>query len=120
MRRGLIIDDDADMRALVRTVLEIETDFFDCTEATDGIEGLELWRAERHDVVVLDQRMPGIAGLDVARAILADDPEQVVVMFSAWLEPDVVSAAEEIGVRAVLGKHEVGDLAGVINAAFAA
>ena len=117
---ALIIDDDPDMRALVRTVLEIETNFVTCTESVDGVDGLALWRAERHDVVVLDQRMPGMAGLDVARAILAENPKQVVVMFSAWLENNVVDAAKDIGVCAVLPKDRVADLAGVINDTFAA
>ena len=115
---ALIIDDDPDMRALVRTVLEIETNFVTCTESVDGIDGLELWRAERHDVVVLDQRMPGMAGLEVARAILSERPDQVVVMFSAWLEPPVVAAAEAMGVRAVLAKDRVADLAHAINETF--
>jgi two-component system, chemotaxis family, chemotaxis protein CheY len=115
---ALIIEDDPDMRALVRTVLEIETNFVMCKESVDGIEGLELWRAERHDVVVLDQRMPGMAGLEVARAILSESPDQVIVMFSAWLEPDVVSAALKMGVRAVLGKDRVADLARAINDPF--
>jgi CheY-like chemotaxis protein len=112
---ALIIDDDPDMRALVRTVLEIETNFVTCTESVDGVDGLDLWRAGRYDVVVLDQRMPGMAGLDVARAILAENPDQVVVMFSAWLENDVVTAAKGIGVRAVLAKDRVAELARVIN-----
>ena len=112
---ALIIDDDPDMRELVRTVLEIETNFVTCTESVDGVDGLELWRAGPYDVVVLDQRMPGMAGLDVARAILAENPDQVVVMFSAWLENDVVTAAKDIGVRAVLAKDRVADLARAIN-----
>jgi DNA-binding NarL/FixJ family response regulator len=58
--------------------------------------------------VVLDNRMPGMTGLETARQILADDPEQSIILFSAYLDAQTVSEAAALGVRLCLDKTEVG------------
>jgi len=69
---ALIVDDDTDIRSLVRTALEEEG--WDVAEAVDGRAGLRHLRADvRSLVVLLDYRMPVLDGLDVLRAV-ADDP----------------------------------------------
>jgi CheY-like chemotaxis protein len=116
---ALIVDDDPDMRALVRTVLEVEGNLT-CTEAGDGFHGLEMWMADRHDVVVVDQRMPGITGIEVAGAVLEEDPDQIVILFSAYLDPRTVERALEMGVCAVVPKDDIRQLPRVIEEAIAA
>jgi DNA-binding NarL/FixJ family response regulator len=114
MRTALIVDDDPDLSALICTLLELESDVH-CAVASNGLRGLEMWLAERHDVVVLDQRMPGIPGIEIARAILEEDPHQIVVLFSAYLDPRIFDRAHEIGVRAVLYKDQLRQLPGLIE-----
>jgi CheY-like chemotaxis protein len=60
--------------------------------------------------VVLDQRMPGLTGLEVAERILRDDPEQRVILFSAGLTDEIRRQAEAVGVTACLTKDEVMEL----------
>ena len=62
-RRILIVDDDAGVRAMVRTVLERAG--FDVTTARDGREAITLLAAADYDVVLLDVVMPRFDGLDV-------------------------------------------------------
>ena len=85
----LVVDDDADMRFLARSVLEgsgIEV----AGEAADGPEALaklgELDPPPVPTVVLLDNQMPGLSGLEVAEQILRDRPEQLIVLFSAYLD----------------------------------
>jgi DNA-binding response OmpR family regulator len=59
-RRVLLIDDEADLRALGRELLEERE--YAVSEARDGAEGLRVLYAERPDVVVLDLGMPGMDG----------------------------------------------------------
>ncbi|MBU1072126.1 sigma-54 dependent transcriptional regulator, partial [bacterium] len=51
-------------------------------EAASGEEGLDAWRADGADVVILDVRLPGIDGLETLRRLRAEDPAQQVVMIS--------------------------------------
>lgn len=68
MTRVLIIDDEAPIRLLCRVNLEAEG--MEVLEAGDGTSGLELARAERPDVVLLDVMMPGLDGWAVAEELL--------------------------------------------------
>jgi two-component system invasion response regulator UvrY len=77
--------------------------------ATFGVaaDALAWCRIDPPDVVVLDLHLPGIGGLDVAAAILEQDPSQAIVMFSAFLHPAVRAEAERMGVRACLDKQDL-------------
>jgi DNA-binding NarL/FixJ family response regulator len=112
--RTLIVDDEPDMRFLMRATLWTDRVEDVTDEAADADEALTAWQSARHDVVVLDMRMPGRSGLDVAREILALDPLQRVVMCSAWMEPDDVDEAFRIGVAAYVDKYEITTLPSVL------
>ncbi len=71
MTRVLVIDDEAPIRLLCRVNLEAEQ--MEVLEAADGPSGLDVARAERPDVVLLDVMMPGLDGWRVAEALLEDD-----------------------------------------------
>ena len=71
MTRVLVIDDEAPIRLLCRVNLEAEQ--MEVLEASDGPSGLDVARAERPDVVLLDVMMPGLDGWRVAEALLEDE-----------------------------------------------
>jgi CheY-like chemotaxis protein len=108
-RRVIIADDSDDMRALVRLVL-LAASYTVVCEAPDGDVAVRCWETHRSPelfAVVLDQRMPGLTGLEVAERILRDDPTQRVILFSAGLTDNIREQAEAIGVTACLTKDEV-------------
>jgi DNA-binding NarL/FixJ family response regulator len=76
-------------------------------EASDGQTAVAMWREIRPDVMILDHRMPGLTGLEAAETILAEDPEQKIVLFTAYLNDDAQRRAEAIGVRACLSKDDL-------------
>ncbi|HEX5816684.1 MAG TPA: sigma 54-interacting transcriptional regulator, partial [Methylomirabilota bacterium] len=84
-RRGtvLVVDDEEGVRASVRAILE-ET--CEVLEAEDGAAALGVLAARDVDLVMLDQRMPGEAGVDVLSRVKALDPTVVVVLATAVLE----------------------------------
>jgi len=107
----LIVDDDLDIRVLVRAILEsAELDVEVVGEAQDGIHAIEVYGSLDHpqvpDVVILDNRMPGRDGMDVAAEILSQEPEQHIVLFSAYVTPELEARALELGVRACVGKGD--------------
>lgn len=118
--RTLIVDDEPDMRMLMRATLSME-DGFDVThEASDGEEALATWVGAAPDVIVLDMRMPGLSGLEVARQILATDPKQRVVMCSAYMDPEDIDEARRIGVVACVDKMDIIRLPGLVASAVGA
>jgi two-component system, OmpR family, alkaline phosphatase synthesis response regulator PhoP len=76
----LVIDDEAPIRLLCRVNLEAER--MDVVEAADGAEGLELARAEKPDIVLLDVMMPGMDGWQVAEKLLENqETSQIPLVF---------------------------------------
>lgn len=109
--RALIVDDDEDMRFLLRSVIErANAGLQVAAEAGGAEEAIEQWRAVRPDVIVLDHRMPGVTGLEVAQRILAETPEQSIILFSAYLDDDLIASAEAAGVRACISKDRYDDI----------
>ena len=66
-----MIDDEAPIRLLCRVNLEAER--MEVLEARDGPSGLDVARAERPDVILLDVMMPGLDGWRVAEHLLEDE-----------------------------------------------
>jgi DNA-binding response OmpR family regulator len=67
----LVVDDELDIRELCRVNLEFAG--YDVLEAGDGIEALEVCRAEHPDLVFLDVMMPRLDGWAVLEALQQDD-----------------------------------------------
>ena len=112
--RTLIVDDDADMAYLAMATVEVANDGLVVSGvALNGTEAME--KLHDADVVVLDFRMPGRNGLDVASDILATKPDQAIVLFSAYLDDATVTAAEQLGIRACVSKDRIRDLPDVIR-----
>lgn len=109
--RTLIVDDDDDMRFLLRAVIERANHGLEvAAEAGGAAEALEQWRAVRPDVIVLDHRMPGRTGLQVAEQILSEHPEQSIILFSAFLDDDLVARASALGIRECISKDRYDDI----------
>jgi len=109
--RALIVDDDEDMRFLLRAVIERANEGLEvAAEAGGADEAIEQWRALRPDVIVLDHRMPGRTGLQVAEEILGEHPDQSIILFSAYLDDDLVARAGEVGIRACISKDRYDDI----------
>lgn len=97
MKKLLIVDDEAGVRALVRMTLD--SGVYEIFEASEGFEALDLAREHRPDLVLLDVMLPDVSGMDVCRKI-KDDPDlasTTVVMLTARAQTNDVGDAEEAG-----------------------
>ncbi len=112
----LLVEDNDDMRYLVRVVLEFATPPIEITaEARDADEGIDAWRRLRPQITVLDYQLPSGNGLTVAEQILAEDPGAPILLFSAFLDAATIARAERLGVRACVSKDQVRDLPELIQ-----
>ena len=108
--RVVIADDDPDIRVLLRSILDLDHRITVAGEASDGQEALSRFDELRPDVLVLDERMPRLYGLEVARRVLREHPEQPVILCTAYVDDAVLATASELGVQCVLGKGDIHNL----------
>lgn len=80
--RVMVVDDDEDLRELLRLVLEGSERFEIVGEASDAATALELAPRHRPDAVVLDLGLPGLSGLQVLPELRRLVPAARVVVFS--------------------------------------
>ena len=116
----LIVDDEPDIRLLVRMILEgADSEVRIVAEAIDGTDALGVFERLQAppvpDVVVLDNRMPKMSGMDVARQLLTKVPSQHIILFSAYLDQRTAKEAASIGIGACLAKDDINQLPDVIR-----
>ena len=102
----LIVDDVVETRGLMRRVLERSQ--FRVIEAGTGEDGLRSIERDRPMLVVLDLRLPGMSGFEVARAVRSSVDSAVaatvLLACSASIQPEVQREAIEAGCNAFEGK----------------
>jgi CheY-like chemotaxis protein len=100
--RVLLVEDDDDNRELMAEVLAASG--YDVVAASTGQDGLRTLAERSVDVVVTDVGMPGMGGLEVARAAKAIAPGVPVVVVTGWAEREDIARARGREVDAVLIK----------------
>ena len=92
--RVLTVDDQSRFRGVARDVIEATPGFEAVGEASSGPEALAAVERLAPGLVLLDVRMPGMDGIEVARRLQASHPETVVVLISIEEPIDLPSAAQ--------------------------
>ena len=111
MAKILVIDDEQGIRELLDTLLRRKG--YDVILAANGQKGLELFRRERPDVIVLDLKMPGMDGLTVLRQVRSLIPNQPVVILTGAGTLETEQQVRALGVTEYVEKefslHLLGD-----------
>ena len=111
MTKILVIDDEQGIRNLLDTLLRRKG--YDVVLAESGRQGLELFRRERPDVIVLDLKMPEMDGLTVLRQIKNLDPGKPVIILTGAGTADAEKQVRALGVTEYVEKefslHLLGD-----------
>lgn len=95
-KRILIIDDEENIRRVTR--LTLETAGYEVGEASNGVQGLEVYKdGSNWDAVLLDQRMPGMDGLETLRHIKARNRAARVLMATAYASIELAVDAMKLG-----------------------
>lgn len=103
--RILIVDDFSTMRRIVKNLLA-DLGFTNTAEAEDGSGALNLLRAEPFDFVVTDWNMPVMTGIELLKAIRADDKLKAlpVLMVTAEAKREQIIEAAQQGVNGYIIK----------------
>ena len=103
--RLLIADDHGLMRWALGAMISDEPDLEVVGEAKDGREALYLSRRLRPDVVLMDVQMPDIDGIEATKEIKAERPEVVVLVVTAFEDPDYLLEAIRAGAAGYVLKY---------------
>ena len=90
----LIADDDADMRLILKKIVDKVPGFTVSAIAENGVQALEIFKKEKQDVVFLDVEMPEMSGIDCAKQISDISPETPLIFATA--HDDYMAAAFQL------------------------
>ena len=112
----MIVDDEPDLRLLLRLAIDMRNEGLRVTgEAASGREAIAQVDAVDPTLVVLDQMMPDMDGLETAARILERRPNQLIVLYSAFLDEDLEERALAAGITACKSKGKARDLANFLH-----
>lgn len=112
----LIVDDERSMRDFLKILLTKEG--YDVATAPNGASALEHLQDNTCDLIITDNRMPGMSGLDLLAAVKEDNPDMPVIMITAFASPnDAVTAMKNGAFDYISKPFNVDEIKSVIESA---
>ncbi len=102
------VDDQRVFREAAHDVIEATAGFTSAGGAASGAEALDLVEERRPQLVLVDVRMPGMDGIEVANKLKRSHPETIVVLISIEEEEDLPRRASSSGAEALVCKQDFG------------
>lgn len=112
MKTVLVVDDEFEIREMLHDFLSLKG--FKVMLASNGEEGLNLFKENSIDAVIMDLRMPKMDGIQCSREIKKIDPEFPIIIITGHLNEDYKRDLKSISIKALLDKpldiHRLGQL----------
>jgi DNA-binding NarL/FixJ family response regulator len=102
----LIVDDNANIRRLLRSFVETNTGFEVCGEAENGPEGIEKAKELQPDLILLDLTLPGMLGTDAAPIFRRLLPQMKIILFTLHTDGVNQALASTFDVDVVISKTD--------------
>ena len=100
--RIMLVDDHDELRQALKNLLSLTKDIEVIGEATDGQQSLDKAAELEPDIIIMDERMPGLNGLEASRILNESGLSCKIIMLTSY--EDLESKAFEYGVKAYLLK----------------
>jgi YesN/AraC family two-component response regulator len=100
--RIMLVDDHDEIRQVLKNILSLTKDIEVIGEAADGQEGLQKAAELEPDIIIMDERMPGLNGLEASRILNESGLSCKIIMLTSFI--DFESKAFEYGIKAYLLK----------------
>ncbi|MEM7067346.1 MAG: response regulator transcription factor [Pseudomonadota bacterium] len=117
--RILIVDDHALVREGIKSRLQLSDSMEVCGEAGSAEEAIAKDKELEPDLIFLDISMPGMTGLEAAKAILGQSPYRKIMFLSIYDNPEYVTEALRVGAKGYLLKDvSKEEMSTAVNAVF--
>ena len=98
----LYVEDDIDTQELMSNILKMT--FKEVFVASNGKEGLELYKEKKPDIVLSDISMPVMDGLKMSELIKKINPQQLIALFTAFSDPEYQRKAAQLEIDTYIMK----------------
>ena len=115
-KKILIVEDEANIRELLRLYLEREG--YTVLEAENGVEGIKKWKSDKPDMLLLDVMMPVMDGWEVCREIRAESDVPIIMLTAKGETADRVSGLEMGAVDYIVKPLEMPEVIARVRAVF--
>jgi len=112
----LIIDDDKTFCGFLAEILKPKG--FQVTWTTDGLAGYDMALHGPYDLLIIDVRMPGVLGTELAERLKKEKPQVKIILISAFADESLGRTADRLGVALVSKPFSATRLYDVIAATF--
>ncbi len=109
MARILVVDDDEQIRAIVKRLVILHGHTVDT--ANDGVQALDLLQVKSYDLMIIDNMMPNMSGTDVVAMLRTSDKfkDMKILMFTGVSYTNIVDKAYEAGINDFIVKPFAAD-----------
>jgi DNA-binding NarL/FixJ family response regulator len=107
--RVLCVDDHPIVREGVSLIIEMQPDMHVVGMAATGEEAVQLFRAHRPDITLMDLQLPGISGLEAIKRIRAEAPNARVIVLTMYEGDEDIYRALQAGAATYLLKNTLSD-----------
>lgn len=103
--RVLIVDDDRLVSSSLKTILETDSEIEVVGTGNSGKEAITLYNALQPDVLLMDIRMDGMTGIEVADTLLQQNPAAKILFLTTFSDDDYIIRALQIGAKGYILKQ---------------
>ena len=101
----IIIDDDKLVCQALKTIIETDKDFNVVAIGHNGLDAIELYNANKPDMILMDIRMGEMTGIDAGEIILQNNPQGKILYLTTFLDNEYIIKALKIGAKGYLLKQ---------------
>ena len=115
----IIVDDDPLVSMSLKIILESDEggDKIEVTgTGNSGREAVELYKAQKPDVLIMDIRMEDMNGLEAGEKIIGEDPDAKIILLTTFLDDEYINKALKIGVKGYILKQDCKGLPWTVRA----
>ena len=108
--RVLVVDDQRDVRRVLRAGLESLGSHFQVTDVPSAEEALLVVAIQPVDLLIADVRLPGLSGLELRQRVLVNNPDLKMILITGATDPEIRRQVETAGADARFGcegRHRV-------------